>query len=51
MARVRRKRGTNDDLGEEAEDPLPRILMFSKRFVEKRPVMQLDLQSQKICFS
>ena len=48
MARVRRKRSTNDDLVEAAENCLPNILMFYKRFEEKRPVMLLDLQSQKI---
>ena len=48
MARVRRKRGTSADLVEAAENSLPHILMFYKRFEEKRPVMLLDLQSQKI---
>src|SRR5690349_5857473 len=38
----------NDDLVEAAEDFLPHILIFSKRFEEKRPVMLLDLQSEKI---
>jgi hypothetical protein len=48
MARVRRNRSPNDDLVEAAENCLPHILMFYKRFEEKRPVMLLDLQSQKI---
>src|SRR3974390_2350396 len=48
MARVRRNRSPNDDLVEAAENCLPNILMFYKRFEEKRPVMLLDLQSQKI---
>jgi len=38
----------NDDLVEAAENSLPHILMFYKRFEEKRPVMLLDLQSQKL---
>ena len=45
MARVRRKRGTSADLVEAAENCLPHILMFYKRFEKKRPVMLLDLQS------
>jgi hypothetical protein len=48
MARVRRNRSPNDDLVEAAENCLPNILMFYKRFEDKRPVMLLDLQSQKI---
>ena len=48
MARVRRNRSPNADLVEAAENCLPNILMFYKRFEEKRPVMLLDLQSQKI---
>jgi hypothetical protein len=38
----------NDDLVGAAEHFLPHILMFYKRFEDKRPVMLLDLQSQKI---
>jgi hypothetical protein len=38
----------NDDLVEIAEHFLPHILMFYKRFEDKRPVMVLDLPSQKI---
>jgi hypothetical protein len=38
----------NDDLVEVAENFLPHILMFYERFEDKRPVMLLDLQSQKI---
>jgi hypothetical protein len=37
----------NDDLVNAAENFLPHILMFYKRFEDKRPVMLLDLQSQK----
>jgi len=48
MARVRRNRSPNDDLVEAAGDCFPHILMFYKRFEEKRPVMLLDIQSQKI---
>ena len=48
MARVRRKRGTSADLVEAAGSFLPHFLKFYKRFEEKRPVMLLDLQSQKI---
>src|SRR5208337_1043919 len=48
MSKAKRKRNTNDDLVEAAENCLPNILMFYKRFEEKRPVMLLDLQSQKI---
>ena len=44
------ERGTrpNDDLVEAAESFLPQILMFYKRFEDKRPVMVLELPSQKI---
>jgi hypothetical protein len=38
----------NDDLVEAAENYLPHILMFYKRFEKKRPLMLLDLKSQKI---
>ena len=48
MARAKRKKSPNDDLVEAAENSLPHILMFYKRFEDKRPVMLLDLQSQKI---
>ena len=48
MARVRRKRDTSADLVEAAKSFLPHFLKFYKRFEEKRPVMLLDLQSQKI---
>ena len=48
MARVRRNRSPNDDLVEAAENCLPNILMFYKRFEDKRLVLLLDLQSQKI---
>ena len=48
MSKVKRNRNPNDDLVEAAEDSLPHILMFYKRFEKKRPVMLLDLQSQKI---
>ena len=48
MARAKRKKSPNDYLVEAAENFLPHILMFYKRFEDKRPVMLLDLQSQKI---
>ena len=38
----------NEDLVEAAEEVLPKILMFYKLFEDKRPVMLLDLPSQKI---
>jgi hypothetical protein len=38
----------NEDLVEAAEEVLPKILMFYKLFEDKRPIMLLDLQSQKI---
>ena len=38
----------NDDLVEAAEFFLPQILMFYRRFEDKRPVMLLELPSQKI---
>src|SRR5262249_46103685 len=36
------------DLDDAAQNFLPHIIMFYKRFEDKRPVMLLDLQSQKI---
>ena len=48
MIKEKRRDQRNDDLVEAAEDSLPHILMFYKRFEKKRPVMLLDLQSQKI---
>ena len=48
MTKEERRDHRNDDLVEAAEDSLPHILMFYKRFEKKRPVMLLDLQSQKI---
>jgi hypothetical protein len=48
MSKARRHKSPNDDLVEAAENFLPHILMFYERFKEKRPVMLLDLQSQKI---
>ena len=48
MTKEKRRDHRNDDLVEAAENCLPNILMFYKRFEEKRPVMLLDLQSQKI---
>ena len=48
MTKDKRRDHRNDDLVEAAENSLPHILMFYKRFEEKRPVMLLDLQSQKI---
>jgi hypothetical protein len=48
MSKAKRNRSPNDDLVEAAEDSLPHILMLYKRFEKKRPVMLLDLQSQKI---
>jgi hypothetical protein len=43
-----RKNRPNDDLVGAAEAFLPHILMFYKRFEDKRPVMLLDLPSQLI---
>ena len=48
MSKARRKKSPNGDLVEAAENFLPHILMFYERFEDKRPVMLLDLQSQKI---
>lgn len=48
MSKGKRKDSPNDDLVEAAEHFLPHILRFYKRFEDKRPVMLLDLPSQKI---
>jgi hypothetical protein len=48
MTKEKRSDERNDDLVEAAENSLPHILMFYKRFEENRPVMLLDLQSLKI---
>ncbi len=48
MSKAKRNRSPNDDLVEAAENSLPHILMFSKRFEKERPTMRLDLQSQEI---
>ena len=40
--------GPNDDLVKAAESFLPQILMFYKRFEDKRPVMLLELPSLRI---
>src|SRR4051794_26313266 len=48
MTKEERRDRRNDDLVEAAEDSLRHILMFYKRFEKKRPVMLLDLQSQKV---
>ena len=48
MSKGKRKDSPNDDLVEAAEDFLPHILMFYKRFEDKLPVMLLELPSQKI---
>ncbi len=48
MFRVRRKRSPNADLVKAAERQLHNILVFYKRFEDKRPVMLFDLQSQQI---
>jgi hypothetical protein len=48
MARPRRKERPNDDLVKAAESLLPDILMYYQRFREKRPVMLLDIQSERI---
>jgi hypothetical protein len=44
----RRGARPNDDLVEAAESSLPQILMFYKRFEDKRPVMLLELPSLRI---
>jgi|SRR5271157_2639664 len=48
MTKEKRRDRRNDELVKAAENSLPHILMFYKRFEEKRPVMLLDLQSQEI---
>jgi hypothetical protein len=48
MTKEKRRDHRNDVLVEAAENVLPHILMSYKRFEEKRPVMLLDLRSQKI---
>jgi hypothetical protein len=48
MTKEKRRDQRNDDLVEAAENSLPHILKFYKRFEENRPLMLLDLQSQKI---
>src|SRR3954452_14603123 len=48
MTKAKRKDSPNDDLVEAAEAVLPHILMFYKRLEAKRPVMLLDLQSERI---
>ena len=48
MTKEKRRDHRNDDLVEAAKNFLPHILIFYKRFEEERPVMLLDLQSQKI---
>lgn len=48
MSKAKRYRSPNDDLVEAAENCLPHILMFSKRFEKERPLMLLDLQSQRL---
>jgi hypothetical protein len=51
MSKGKRKDSPNDDLVEAAEYFLPHILMFYKRFEDKRPVMLLDLPSQNWGFA
>src|SRR3954464_10265303 len=51
MPRGRRKRSSNGDLVEAAEDVLPQILMLYKLFEDKRPLLLFDLQSQQILAS
>jgi hypothetical protein len=48
MSKAKRHKSPNDDLVEAAESFLPHILKFYRRFEDNRPVMLLDLQSQKI---
>jgi hypothetical protein len=43
-----RRARPNDDLVEAAESFLPQILMFYRRFQDKRPVMLLELPSLRI---
>lgn len=48
MSKGKRKDSPNNDLVEAAEYFLPHILVFYKRFEDKRPVMLLELPGQKI---
>ena len=48
MARVKRKGRPNEDLVQAAESVLADILMYCQRFREERPVMLLDIQSERI---
>jgi hypothetical protein len=48
MAGARRKRRPNADPVEAAQTLLPHVLRFYKRFEDKRPVMVLELPSQRI---
>src|SRR5262245_45667705 len=48
MARAKHRGRRNDDLLEAAESFWPHILWFYKEWEDKRPVMLLDLPSQKI---
>src|SRR5438270_7939086 len=48
LPRRERRARPNDDLVEAAESFLPQILMFYRRFGDKRPVMLLELPSLKI---
>jgi hypothetical protein len=43
-----RNASPNDDLVQAAEEVLPKILGFYNLFRDKRPIMEFDLQSQKI---
>jgi hypothetical protein len=47
-AKPRFRQGPNDDLVQAAESVLPDILMYYRRFQDKRPVMLLDIQSERI---
>jgi hypothetical protein len=42
------RHGSNADLVEAAESVLPDILMYYQQFRDKRPVMLLDIQSERI---
>src|SRR4051794_31066583 len=42
------RHGSNVDLVEAAESVLPDILMYYRQFRDKRPVMLLDIQSERI---
>jgi len=48
MSKAKRHNSPIDDLVEAAESLLPHILKFYERFEVKRPVMRLDLVSQRI---